>query len=147
VYQAERAAMCHIAGQLVDVRYGTPHDAPTLLTTILLDFETGSWVLAVNAGDDTVQITDTDATSLRDLYLAEPAAHSPWTAALGSAAQWVWILENQQGYADGIQFAFAHDGAQTCQIQLIAAASCWQIGVIRPPDGPTTAQGLTLATQ
>lgn len=129
------------------VRYGAPRDVPTLLTTIILDFETGSWVLAVNADDDTVRITDTDTTSLQNLYLAEPAAPSPWTSALGACAQWVWILENQQGYADGIQLAFAHGGAGTSQIQLIAAASCWQISAIRPSDGPTAAHGLAPATQ
>lgn len=139
--------MCYTAGRLVKVRYGTPCDAPTLLTTIVLDFEAGSWVLAVNADEDTARITDTDATSFQDLLLADPAAASPWTQALGATAQWVWILENQQGYADGIQFDFVRDGTETCRIQLIAMASCWQVGVIRASGGPSTARSCAPAAR
>lgn len=123
--------MCYTAGRLVRVRCGTPRDVPTLLTTIVLDFEAGSWVLAVNPDDDTVQIADPEAASLQDLVLTEPPADSPWTSALGATAQWVWILENQQGYADGIQFAFVLDGAHECQVQMIAMASHWKIGVVQ----------------
>jgi hypothetical protein len=86
----------------------------------------------VNADDDTVLITNTEATSLEGLRLADATADSPWSRALGTTAQWIWILENQQGYADGIQFAFALNGTEVARIQLIAAGSHWHIGAIRP---------------
>jgi hypothetical protein len=119
--------MCYSAGRLVRVRYGAPHDVPTLVTTIVLDFEAGSWTLAVNGDDDTVLIVDTGTALLDGLHLTDAPSGSPWTQTLGTTAQWIWILENQQGYEDGIQFAFAIDGREKCRIQLIAIASGWQI--------------------
>ena len=115
--------MCYTAGRLMRVRYGTPHDIPTLVSTIVLEFEAGSWALSVNADDDTIRIATTEEALLDDMCLTDASAESPWTQTLGTTAQWIWTLENQQGYEDGIQFAFALDEREVCRVQLIAIAS------------------------
>jgi hypothetical protein len=89
-------------------------------------------VLAVNPDDDTVRIIEGEETGLEEVLITPAPAESPWTSALGTVPQWIWVLENQQGYHDGLQFGFAVDGAEVCRVQLIAAASSWQVSVVRP---------------
>lgn len=147
MYRAERAAMCDDAGRLVGVRYGVFAEVPTVVPVIVLDFESGSWTLAVDPDDDTLRISAGGGSGSgevgRDDIRIDPApAGSPWAGALGAAAQWVWILENQQGYHDGLQFCFAVDRTEVCRVQLIAAASGWQVSAVSPhrarPQQPCT---------
>lgn len=127
MFQAERGAMCYSAGHLRGVRYGTFPDAPTMIPAVILDFEGGSWVLAVNADDDTIRIAGSETLPLEGMRIGEAPEESPWTRALGASAQWIWILQNQQGYEDGVQFSFSREGREVCRIQLIAVASGWHI--------------------
>jgi len=131
LYQLELTTMCYEAGRLVRVRHGVPVDVPTLVTTGVLDFELGSWALTVNADDDTIRIATTEELRSEDVRLDDAPAESPWTRALGASVQWIWLLRNQQGYHDGIQFSFAHDGQVDCQIQMIAAASGWHFAAVQ----------------
>ena len=137
MFHAERSAMCDSAGRLVVVRHGVL-DEPAMIEAIILDFEFGSWTLSVNADDDTIRITEGQTAALEDVRIGPAPAESPWTGAFGAVPQWIWVLENQQGYHDGLQFCFAVDDREVCQIQLIAMASCWHIGVARRwIPGPT----------
>jgi len=130
LFHHERAAMCYDAGRLVGVRHGVPEGLKTI-EAIILDFEAGSWALTVNADDDSVRIAAGEATGLEDVRFAPAPAGSPWTDALGAVPRWIWVLENQQGYHDGLQICFALDGEEVCRIQLIAEASGWHIGTVR----------------
>jgi len=138
MFHNERAAMCYSAGRLVGVRHGVPAGL-TMTEVIILDFEAGSWALTVNADDDTIRIAEAEATGLKDVRISPAPSESPWSSALGTVPQWIWVLENQQGYHDGLQICFALDGEEVCQIQLIASASSWHIGVVSPmaPRTPT----------
>ncbi|MFE2285448.1 DUF6334 family protein [Streptomyces sp. NPDC059443] len=127
MFQEERRAMCYRAGRLLGVRYGSFPDTPTMIPAVILDFEDGSWVLAVNADDDTIRISRSDGLPLEGMRIAEAPEESPWTRALSASAQWIWTLENQQGYEDGVQFSFSREGTEVCRIQLIAVASGWHI--------------------
>lgn len=126
-YRSERAAMCYDAGRLQAVRYGVLADTPTSVWEVRLDFEFATWTLGVFPDDDTVSISRCETSAESDLSFEYAPVDSRWRSALGKSAQWVWIMENQQGYCDGLQFAFALDGTEVCRVQLIAAASSWQI--------------------
>lgn len=126
-YRSERAAMCYEAGRLQAVRYGVLADTPEIVGAVRLDFEFAAWTLDVCPDDDTVRISRLEALTESDLSFEDAPVDSPWRPALGLSAQWVWIMENQQGYCDGLQFAFALDGTEACRVHMIAAASSWQI--------------------
>jgi hypothetical protein len=115
---------------LTAVRHGAHRELPNRVARVVLEFETGSWVLGVDPDDDTVLIDREPGTASEEYLVGDAPADSPWAGALGRSAQWIWILCNQQGYADGIQFAFAEDGREVCRVQLIAAASTWRITAV-----------------
>lgn len=46
----------------------------------------------------------------------------PWSAAVGSAVLWVWILENHSGYRDGLQIEFGWSSGNF-SVQLMCEAS------------------------
>lgn len=129
MFQAECAAMCHEGGRLTRVRYGT-HAELAAPSAIVLDFEGGSWALTVNEDDDTVEIAEAKHGLPEELRFHAPPAGSPWAGALGTSAQWIRVLRNQQGCDDGVQFCFASGGREMCRIQLTAAASTWHVGQV-----------------
>ncbi|GAB2516852.1 DUF6334 family protein [Microbulbifer agarilyticus] len=59
-------------------------------------------------------IPETDQISVRQAppsgeCVALPIAESePWSFAIGRQALWVWKLQNQNGYGDGLQYSFAN---------------------------------------
>lgn len=119
--------MCSDAGRLRGVRYGVHADTPACIDAVVLEFEFAAWTFSVFPDDDTVRISEGGTPAENDLDFQEAPLRSLWASALGASAQWVWIMENQQGYCDGVQVAFALGGRETCRVQLIAAASSWQI--------------------
>jgi hypothetical protein len=146
MFHDERAAMCR-AGRLLGVRHAVP-DEPAMIEAIILDFEGGSWTLTVNADDDTIRIVEGEPIGLEDARIGPAPAESPWAGTLGTAPQWIWVLENQQGYHDGLQICFALDGSEVCRIQLIAMASSWHIGMVhRWPATTPENQALKLPAQ
>lgn len=125
-YQSARVDICESAGRLVSVRYGFSHVLPADVSAVVLCFESGEWLLTVAPDDDTIRIQEAAASHDPDLTFRDPPAASPWAPALGKTAVWAWVLENQQGYADGVQFSFG-DTAECAWIQMIAEASAWKI--------------------
>jgi hypothetical protein len=127
-FEAEREAM-YEAGLLTAVRYGYFEGIVAPLA-VVLDFEAGSWVLTVDPDDDTV-LVDASAGLPSDLRFEPAPGESPWTTAIGAQAQWIWIMYNQRGYEDGLQFGFGFGSAEVCQIQLMAMASTWRVYELR----------------
>lgn len=124
LYQAARSAICFDSGLLRSVQYGSYEETPRLVSAVLLTFEFRTWLLTVEPDDDTIRIADHVD---RDLVFSAPPQGSPWEAAYGASVMWAWAMENQQGYADGIQLSFAREGKEERLIQLIAMASAWRI--------------------
>lgn len=124
-FEAARA-MCDDSGHLVSVRYGSDPELPDRAHLVGLTFESGEWWLGVDPDDDSLVIAEhlTDGKAV-----LTPAPHdSPWQGALGRRPRWVWVMINQQGYMDGIQFEFITDKADNDQrIQMVALASAWLI--------------------
>ncbi|WP_037607044.1 DUF6334 family protein [Streptacidiphilus rugosus] len=133
VHQNAIEAMVDDAGRLTGVHHVRAEfgDVPGWVSAVVLDFEHGSWTLSVDPDDDTVRI-DAGRIARREHESVGPApAGSPWRQALGMSAQWIWLLRNQRGYEDGIQFAFVGDRREPCTVQMVAMASRWQIGLVR----------------
>jgi hypothetical protein len=126
-YRKARESICQSAGRLVSVRYGSFEETPSFVSAVLLNFESGIWLLAVDPEDDTVRLINAAAGEGDEFVFHEPPESSPWIATYGSTVLWCWALENQQGYIDGIQFSFARRGSEKRLIQLVAAASRWDI--------------------
>lgn len=134
-YGVARGAICDGAGRLVAVRHGCYPDLPGTVSAVALSFESGQWLVMVDPDDDSVRIQELSASRHREFDFCDPAEGSPWAPALGRRVSWFWALENQRGYVDGVQLSFADAGRgpvpgagdEVCQVQLIAAASCWRI--------------------
>lgn len=121
-------AICQEAGLLESVKYGSYADLPTVVSAVLLTFESGSWLLHICPDDDTIRISSHGALDdLGFVFHDADSVCSQWRNLVGKSVLWVWILENQQGYVDGVQFSFADQGKELFRIQMIAAASHWQI--------------------
>lgn len=122
-----RKEVSELSGLLRTVKYGVHRDLPTVISAVLLEFEAVSWLFTVSADDDTVRISKPGAGIDDSLTFSDPPAGSGWEPAIGAAVPWIWILENQQGYVDGVQIRFARDGAEAVTVQLLAGASHWSV--------------------
>ena len=55
----------------------------------------------------------------------------PYLGMQGCSSAWRWVLQNQRGYDDAFQIELLSDDATTT-VQLVAAASCLQVLLVRP---------------
>lgn len=53
----------------------------------------------------------------------EPAEDMIWADARGKFMSWFWTLQNQAGYADGVQFEFGAAGENRVIVQLMAVGA------------------------
>ena len=55
----------------------------------------------------------------------------PWIKCIGKPMRWFWVMENNQGYLDGVQFEFATNVSDEANIvQLVGIASRLDIRVV-----------------
>ena len=84
-----------------------------------LNFERASYTVGQNPDDDTITLLR------RKLPSIHPASEvEPFSRAIGKRVLWAWILTNQQGYTDGLQFEFWKSAEEEqVVVQFIAEAS------------------------
>lgn len=137
VFEAERAKICYDAGELTGVEYqsaGSTDDS--LVSAVLLSFELSCWLITANSDDDSINIREVTRSTIAGGSFKDAAGLFPWADALGAHAQWAWVLENQQGYSDGLQFSFAVEGREVCRVQMIAGASSLDVSGATPASSP-----------
>lgn len=84
---------------------------------IRLEFEQAmSLCVFITEQDELVCTDDAPSPGLE----LEPAEESIWADAYGKFMSWFWILKNQKGYEDGVQFEFGAAGEQRVIVQLMA---------------------------
>ena len=108
-------------GVLRRVEYLYDPVTPKAIDAVRLRYEAGDWLVTV--GDESeIELRPTDPDGMLEEWRAvEATTFSPWAAAVGKHVRWAWVLENQQGYEDGLQLGFfepEHGGS--VDIQLIA---------------------------
>lgn len=119
------------AGVLRAVRCTRHPELPERIATVTLEFEALTLNCRVDADDDTLALS-LEAVSTPSA--AETLSGSgAWANAVGAALRWGWVMTNNQGYADGVQFEFANpsDRSSVC-LQLIAIASGVEVRSVVP---------------
>ena len=109
-------SLVSISGETVDRADPTP---PHRFEQYEFGFDHGHLTVSPASEDDTVRLTDTRMTLPHALRLTESA---PWSAAIGSGVLWMWILQNHNGYRDGVQIEFGHS-SEHLSVQLMCMAS------------------------
>ncbi len=117
-------------GRLLRVERVTHRDLPNKACGFILSLERGVLVIAVEDDLDTVRLSylkETPAAHFSSEYTVVKCSGSPvWRFMVGSSLS-SWVLTNQRGYSDGVQF---ESGAGYC-VQLVAVGSgfvgthCW----------------------
>jgi len=95
-----------------------------MLVGIVLKFESGTLPLFVTDDDELTIVQNFDVHSPTEGHFCESiGSFYPWRDVLGASVLWGWILVNQQGYTDGMQFEFLKSmGGESTVIQLLAVA-------------------------
>lgn len=128
--------MSEEGGDLQVVTYLFDKVAPKEISAVRLGFTGGEWLIRVNEDDSTLEIGPVSAV-VETYQSANVSTHFPWAAALGKHARWVWLLENQDGYEDAIQFEFADtDRGGSVRIQLVAMNVAIQVNHVTPLETP-----------
>jgi hypothetical protein len=81
--------------------------------------------------DDTVRLADARMALPPTVELS---ASAPWSAAVGGGMLWIWILQNHNGYRDGIQIEFGYP-SDHFSVQLMCMASGVTAARVRELDG------------
>jgi hypothetical protein len=100
------------------------------LIAVHLDFEKGRYTVGVAPDYDTVTLRRRrKAPSRRPQRPLKPLSR-----ARGMRVQWVWLLINQQGYEDGLQFEFGADGSKhPVFVQFVAECSSLKVLTLAAP--------------
>jgi Family of unknown function (DUF6334) len=112
------------AGTLRQVKYLLDIESPDSLEAIVLIFENRILTVSVFAEEDTIELQDCEPLIGASNNLIDLLNNNLWSLAIGKALRWGWVLINQQGYLDAIQFEFANNVSDNSVIiQLVAVAS------------------------
>ncbi|MEV6345183.1 DUF6334 family protein [Actinoplanes sp. NPDC051851] len=130
-------AMTEQGGPLRAVTYLYDPELPREIIAIRLGFDGGDWLVSVDPDDDTIAVGVTTADGLSDLHTADASTLTPWAGALGKGCRWAWVVENQQGYLDALQWEFtgaANGSAVT--VQVLAISSQLRVRTVLPVETP-----------
>jgi hypothetical protein len=81
-------------------------------------FEHGSITATAEGETDSLTVGENSGTWLD---VADLSGRPPWSDAIGCGILWLWLLENQNGYVDGVQIEFADGAGKNVTVQLM----CW----------------------
>ena len=100
------------------------HDGLQSLTAVKLKFENIS-IMLIAQEDDSIEIELNGCFVNASGYEIQRLDRSaPWNTAISRPLLWAWMLINQQGYFDGLQFEFAESvEAAVSRIQLLVIGS------------------------
>ncbi len=94
-----------------------------MLVGIVLKFESGTLPLFVTDDDELTIVKNFDVHSPTEGHFCESiGSFPPWRDVLGASVLWGWVLVNQQGYTDGMQFEFLKPTGESAVVQLLAVA-------------------------
>jgi hypothetical protein len=97
------------------------------LEKVVLDFDTVSLIVVADGNDDSIDITATDTTEVRNPDCVDGSHLEPWNNFIGRPFGWGWITINQQGYCDGLLLSF---GGIVPQLVLNVIASSIKVSAI-----------------
>ncbi|MEE3716055.1 DUF6334 family protein [Tumidithrix elongata RA019] len=96
----------HESGLLTKVEYLFNDYFDFAPVSLILHAEHRLLVVNAVAEDDTVELTTFLPVVESGYTLMDVSSQKPWQKLLHHRLQWAWLLTNQQGYFDGIQFAY-----------------------------------------
>jgi len=112
-------------GRLIAVHAGSevPGEGPASVTRFeeyTFTFEHGSVTVTADGETDSLTVGETSGTWLD---VADLSGRPPWAEAIGCGILWLWLIENQNGYVDGVQIEFADGTGKHVTVQLMCLAS------------------------
>ena len=119
--------------KLIKVEHLCHEQDPMFVGKIVLYFQYSICVLVANEQDDSLEIQDNLSESFPEELASINYSHKkPWVQAIGGEIRWVWLMTNQQGYIDGMQFEFINAviGEDPVIIQLMVAASSIEVRTV-----------------
>ncbi len=120
------------AEKLIGVKYSVFDaglDGKDCIEAIEMQFESSVSTIYVESDFDTLQIKLSEMEIGSDCYIKIATSLEPWKEAVGRSLAWIWLLNNQQGYEDGIRFEFSSKDEDQTEviITLIGIATSIQI--------------------
>ncbi|MDX2240601.1 MAG: DUF6334 family protein [Leptolyngbyaceae cyanobacterium bins.302] len=106
--------MTYEAGHLEESQY--VHDVELLHRpdAVILVFQHRKFTIQAVAEDDTINLIAEVVLldSSFEYKLTSVSEREPWVKAIGKKIGWAWMLTNQQGYFDSIQFDFSNSDSE-----------------------------------
>lgn len=96
--------------------------------------DTSLWI-AANGFDDTIEIGDAALSHITEADTIETAASGRWSDLNGRSIVSAWLLTNQRGYTDGLQFCFSDSSGRHTLAQFLVLGSRLSL---RTSYGPST---------
>lgn len=122
-------------GSLISISGGTeePADRTTPARFEQYEFvlEHGCFTASTDPDNDTLLLVEQRMTLP---HIAPLTESKPWSAAVGSGVLWVWLLENHNGYQDGLQLEFGWSSGNF-SVQLMCEASGLTAAAVLELDG------------
>jgi hypothetical protein len=85
----------------------------------IFEFDSGMLVVSAVPDDDTIRLHGSDSGFVNRVDLTRDQS---WARLVGCEVDWIWTLQNQQGYIDGVQMEFSRPG-EGWGLQLMCEAS------------------------
>jgi hypothetical protein len=128
--------LCETAGKLREVRYSLYDAGPEgrdWIVAVEMRFESRVASIYAESELDTISVRLGDVKVDEDCYLEVASKAAPWIDAVGRSLRWIWLLQNQEGYEDGVRFEFAPstEGQEALEVTLLAIASGVRIYICR----------------
>ena len=118
------------AGPLLQTHYMTRNELPSVPSSFVLTFQ--NMELTVTAQDDDSVELILGGVGTDSEHTLRSNEEFPWSEAIGKPVRWGWMMTNQQGYQDAVQFEFARNIADTSTIiQLVAVGSSLKVLSVR----------------
>ncbi|MFC1587495.1 DUF6334 family protein [Planctomycetota bacterium] len=115
--------------ELNDVMSFVASDGTYDVEGICFSFSANKIYFTVDRNEDTVLLMSEYPINLRNSHCIEVSGY--WDHAYGKPLLWYWLMKNNRGYLDGIQFEFAKDTSdESVCIQLICLASRFSISQV-----------------
>ena len=123
------------AAEAIKLRGGGQSQADQIQTWNELPNEVVGFVLSFQNLELSIIATEDDTVELTQGTVGTDPDHSlhvsdevPWSQAIGKPLRWGWLMTNQQGYQDAVQFEFARSVAEPATIiQLVAIGSSLKV--------------------
>jgi hypothetical protein len=115
-------------GTISKVSYAFDENIRHSPNAILMYFSKIVIIIKVVEEDDSVELISINLDMANEIDSIDVSSDTLWKDIINVNLRWVWVLTNQQGYTDGIQFEWGDPSSEkSIIVQAIAVASCFRL--------------------